>query len=115
MRPMSSPYLMTVSPFLSAFSATLWPIGMSDLALSLSVLSVSVMTPSMSVPAFSPSTTTTPTLSFGLCTRKCGVDTLFPLLRPWSYACWANRRLYSYIRYGQQSSTLLPALRCNVP
>ena len=54
------------SPFLSALSATLWPIGMSCLALSFSVVSVSVMTPSMSVPALRPSTTTTPTLSLGL-------------------------------------------------
>ena len=32
---MSSPYLMTVSPFLRAFSATLWPIGMSAVGLQL--------------------------------------------------------------------------------
>ena len=50
MRPMSSPYLTIVSPFLSGFSATLWPIGMSCLAASLVVVSVSVTTPSMSVP-----------------------------------------------------------------
>ena len=35
MRPISSPYLMTVSPFLSAFSATLWPIGMCGFGLEL--------------------------------------------------------------------------------
>src|SRR5262249_38481504 len=77
--PMSSPYLMTVSPFFSGFSATLWPIGMLSLASSLRVLSVSVMTPSISVPALKFSTTMTPTLSLGLWTRKWGEGTLFPL------------------------------------
>ena len=48
------------------------------LGVSLRVVSFSVTTPSMSVPAFRPSTTTTPTLSFGLWTRKCGAGTLLP-------------------------------------
>src|SRR5262245_14523234 len=72
---MSSPYLTAVSPDFMGLSATLWPIGMSCLACSCSVLSLAVMTPSMAVPAFRPSTTTTPTLSFSLWTRKCGADT----------------------------------------
>src|SRR5690606_5330457 len=41
MRPISSPYLMTVSPDFSSFSATLWPIGMSCLATSSVVVSFS--------------------------------------------------------------------------
>src|SRR5262249_1967485 len=44
MRPMSSPYLKTVSAFFRGLRATLWPIGISLLALSFRVLSVSVMT-----------------------------------------------------------------------
>src|SRR5215831_9472336 len=101
MRPMSSPYLMTVSPFFRGLSATLWPIGISLLAWSVSVLSVAVMTPSISVPARSPSTTTTPTLSFGLWTRKCGVATRFPLLSGFVPPCSADWScgVHSYIRH----------------
>src|SRR5215470_18311744 len=110
MRPMSSPYLTTVSPFFRGLSATLWPIGISSLALSASVLSVAVMTPSMSVPARSPSTTTTPTLSFGLWTRKCGVATRFPLVsRRAPMFGWVTVHPHSYIRHGRRPShALLP-------
>ena len=76
--PMSSPYLMTVSPFLSALSATLWPIGMSCLALSFMVSSLSVIT-HMPVPAFRPSTTTTD-IVLGELEAKCGTLMRSPLL-----------------------------------
>jgi hypothetical protein len=56
--------LITVSPAFSAFSATLWPMGMSAFAVMRKSELSSVQTASISVPAVSPSTTTTPTLSF---------------------------------------------------
>src|SRR5690349_16543235 len=68
--PMSTPYLMTVSPTAMSFSATLWPIGMSWRHSSSIVRSSSRMRPVSGVPALMPSTTTTATLSFGSCSTQ---------------------------------------------
>src|SRR5215472_6961449 len=70
--PMSWPYFHTVSPFLMSASATLWPIGTSILALSRNEELSAVTTQVMLVSAVSPSTTTTPTVSFLSCTSSCG-------------------------------------------
>ena len=68
--PMSTPYLMTVAPLASGRMASLWPIGMSDFAVTSTVLSWSMIQPLSFCPAFTPSTTTTPTESFSSCTTK---------------------------------------------
>src|SRR6056297_659809 len=69
---MSSPYLMIVSPSERSLSATLWPIGISALAVRRKSELSSVQTQSMSVPEVRPSTTTTPTLSALSWTRRWG-------------------------------------------
>src|SRR6266480_2895833 len=69
-RPMSTPYLITVSPLLSSRIASLWPMGTSLCARTLISLSWSMIHPVSSCPAFMPSTTTTPTESFSSCTTK---------------------------------------------
>src|SRR6266704_5358480 len=69
-RPMSTPYLITVSPLLSSRIASLWPMGTSLCARTLISLSWSMIHPVSSCPAFIPSTTTTPTESFSSCTTK---------------------------------------------
>src|SRR6266516_950146 len=69
-RPMSIPYLITVSPLLSSRIASLWPMGTSLCARTLISLSWSMIHPVSSCPAFIPSTTTTPTESFSSCTTK---------------------------------------------
>src|SRR5262249_43908331 len=100
------------SPALSGLSATLWPIGMSCSALSVRVVSVSVMRPSISVPRCRPSTTTTPTLSLGLWTRKCGAGTLFPLVRRSDVRAASRCGWRSYIRSrpdGRRSGRQVPA------
>src|SRR5436305_3457918 len=89
--PTSSPYFQIVSPALMSLSATLWPIGMSIFAFRWNVVSFSVMTPSMSVPAFKSSTTTTPHVSFGLCTKRCGMITADD--PPWSVSFTARSAL----------------------
>src|SRR5262249_4795274 len=71
--PMSWPYFHTVSPFLMSVSAILWPIGTSIFDLSLKDELSAVITQVMLASALSPSTTTTPTVSFFSCTRSCGV------------------------------------------
>jgi hypothetical protein len=60
---MSMPYLTTVSPTAILRSATLWPMGMSCLAVTEVILSSSMIQPLSFMPAFTPSTTTTATLS----------------------------------------------------
>src|SRR6266568_783391 len=69
-RPMSTPYLITVSPPLSSRIASLWPMGTSLCARTLISLSWSMIHPVSSCPALKPSTTTTPTESFSSCTTK---------------------------------------------
>ena len=68
--PMSTPYLITVSPTAMSFSATLWPIGMSCAHSSAIVRSSSRISPVSGVPALTPSTTTTATESFGSCNTQ---------------------------------------------
>src|SRR6476661_8064235 len=68
--PMSTPYLITVSPGAMSFSATLCPIGMSWRHSSVMVLSSSRISPVSVVPAWMPSTTTTATLSSGSCNTQ---------------------------------------------
>src|SRR5580700_8982465 len=77
--PMSWPYFHTVSPRLMSVRATLWPIGTSILLSRWKDELSAVTTPSMSVPAARPSTTTTPTVSFLSCTRRCGTLMLPPV------------------------------------
>jgi len=67
---MSMPYFHTVSPGCMSLSATLWPIGMSCLAVTLVDLSSSMTQPSSFMPAFTPSTTTTATVSLASCNTK---------------------------------------------
>src|SRR3954465_6745073 len=69
-RPMSTPYLMTVSPSLWSLSETLWPMGMSLRATTSMSLSSSMIQPVRCWPALMPSTTTTPTPSPSSCTTK---------------------------------------------
>src|SRR6266853_2086865 len=69
-QPISTPYLITVSPLLSSRIASLWPMGTSLCARTLISLSWSMIHPVSSCPAFIPSTTTTPTESFSSCTTK---------------------------------------------
>ena len=69
-RPMSTPYLTTVSPVRIGLIASLWPMGMSLAALKAISRSWSMIQPASSAPAFTPSTTTTPTLSPSSCTTK---------------------------------------------
>src|SRR6476661_6766199 len=68
--PMSTPYLITVSPTAMSFSATLWPIGMSCRHSSAMVRSSSSTRPVSGVPALMPSTTTTATESSGACNTQ---------------------------------------------
>ena len=68
--PMSMPYLRTVSPTAMSRRATLWPIGMSCRAVTRVMRSSSMIQPDNSMPAFTPSVTTTATLSFASCNTK---------------------------------------------
>ena len=68
--PMSTPYLITVSPTLKSFKATLWPIGISFFSSTLTVESGSMIQPVALLPLAQPSTTTTPTPSPFSCTTK---------------------------------------------
>src|SRR4029078_13123078 len=76
--PTSWPHFRIVCPFLMSTSATLWPIGTSILDLSRNDELSWVTTHSMSVPFFSPSMTTTPTVSFLSCTSSCGIAMVLP-------------------------------------
>src|SRR5215831_12199456 len=67
---MSVLYLITVSSFPSARTASLWPIGISFCARTLISRSWSMIQPVSSWLAFTPSTTTTPTESPSSCTTK---------------------------------------------
>src|SRR6266404_3534756 len=69
-RPISTPYLMTVSPSRWSRSASLWPIGRSFFATTSTSLSCSMIQPLTCWPAWIPSTTTTPTPSPSSCTTK---------------------------------------------
>src|SRR5258708_7076975 len=62
-KPISWPYLRTVSPFLMSLSAILWPSGTASTALTWIVESSSSTQPVRVSPAFTVSTTTTPTVS----------------------------------------------------
>src|SRR3979411_200130 len=95
--PMSWPYFMTVSPFLMSTSAILWPIGTSILDLSRKEELLAVTTQVMFVPAWRPSTTTTPTVSFLLCTSRCGA-VMSPPMR------WTTQ-LKSSMRHKRPEST----------
>lgn len=68
--PMSMPYFSTVSPAAMSHSATLWPMGMSCLAVTVMDLSSSMIQPCSGMPAFTPSTTTTATVSLASCNTK---------------------------------------------
>src|SRR5690606_21888443 len=65
--PMSMPYLKTVSPTAMSRKATLWPIGMSCLAVTEIVLSSSMIHALSVVPDVMPSTTATATVSLASC------------------------------------------------
>src|SRR3979411_752932 len=95
--PMSWPYFMTVSPFLMSTSAILWPIGTAILDFGRKDELLAVTTQVMFVPALRPSTTTTPTVSFLLCTNRCGA-VMTPPMR------WTTQ-LKSSMRHKRPEST----------
>src|SRR5678815_1238875 len=68
--PMSTPYLITVSPTFRSFKATLCPSGMSCAQRKSIVRSSSRISPVSVCPALMPSTTTTATESFGSCNTQ---------------------------------------------
>src|SRR5262245_25473228 len=76
-RPMSCPYLSTVSPFLRSPSAILWPSGTGSTAFTWIVPSPSITQPVSVCPALTSSTTITPTLSALSWTMKCVVAMSF--------------------------------------
>src|SRR4030088_845593 len=110
--PMSWPYFMTVSPFLMSTSAILWPIGTFILDLRRKEELLAVTTQVMLVPALRPSTTTTPTVSFLLCTNMCG-DVMSPPMR-WTTQLKSSMR-HKRVESTQGSARQTGPLRRRVP